>query len=118
MKVIIAGSRTFDNYKMLRTLCDIVLSRKDQVEVVGGGAKGADELGRRYAKERGYKFTLFPADWDKHGKKAGPIRNGEMAEYADGLILFWDGKSRGSKNMLEQARKKGLKVRIMRFSRY
>lgn len=80
-----------------------------------GAAKGTDTLAIKYAKERGYKLTKMPANWDKHGKKAGIIRNKEMADYAEALIAFWDGKSRGTKNMIETAKKNNLKVRIKRF---
>ena len=70
MKVIIAGSRYFNNYELLRQYVDHILqnvSQKESIEIVSGGAKGADELGERYAKERGYKITRFPADWNKYG---------------------------------------------------
>lgn len=72
-------------------------------EVVCGMAKGADTLGKKWAIcDAQLPVANFPADWDKHGLAAGPIRNGEMADYADGLIVFiWDG-SRCSANMLEQ----------------
>jgi len=118
VKVIIAGSRSFDNYKMLKALCDIILSRKDDIEVVSGGARGADLLGERYAKEKGYPIKRFNADWDNYGKAAGYKRNAEMAAYADGLIVFWDGVSKGSKHMIDLARKNKLKVRVMHFSHY
>lgn len=72
-------------------------------EVVCGMARGADTYGMKWAIcDAGLPVAKFPADWDTHGLKAGPIRNGQMADYADGLIVFiWDG-SRGSANMLEQ----------------
>jgi hypothetical protein len=72
-------------------------------EVVTGKAKGADTLGEKWARcVANLPVKEFPADWKTHGLKAGPIRNGEMADYADGLIVFiWNG-SRGSANMLEQ----------------
>lgn len=111
-KVIIAGSRTFSNFDLLIDYCDEKLNEFyfDKVELVGGGAKGADYLGKEYAKLRGYKYREFSADWDKYGYAAGPIRNREMAEYADVLILFWDGKSRGSASMLREAMKRKIRV--------
>lgn len=114
-RVIIAGSRDFDDYLLLQDHADYMLSRQEDIEIVSGGASGADALGERYAKDRGYKLKIFPADWAKYGRRAGPIRNREMAEYADALLAYWDGKSRGTKNMIEEARARGLKVSIKIF---
>jgi len=69
-------------------------------------------LGEHYAKEKGYKITQFPANWKRYGKAAGPKRNQEMANYADVLIAFWDGKSRGTKHMIELAKNRNLKIKI------
>jgi hypothetical protein len=110
MKVIIAGSRTFDNYDLLFEKCSEIVKDFDSVEIVSGNAKGADRLGERFAKENGFALTLFPADWEKFGKSAGYIRNKEMAEYADILIVFWDGVSKGTKHMIDSAEKNKLKV--------
>ena len=112
MKVIIAGSRNFNDYKKLCKICDHLLQNQANVEIVSGAARGADQLGEKYTKERGYKLTKFPANWNKYGKSAGPKRNEEMANYADVLIAFWDGKSRGTKNMIELANKRKLNVLI------
>ena len=112
MKVIIAGSRNFDDYKILKEFCDKVLANQTHIEIVSGTAEGADLLGEKYASEKGYTVKRFPADWEKHGKSAGPIRNEEMAKYADGLIAFWNGKSKGTKNMINLAKKYKLKIRI------
>lgn len=113
MKVIIAGSRTFDNYELLCQKCDRLLSLRPEVEIVSGTAKGADLLGEQYARERGYPIKQFPADWNQYGKSAGYKRNQQMAEYADGLIAFWDGKSKGTKHMIDLARTNNLKVKIV-----
>lgn len=72
-------------------------------EVVSGGAKGVDSLGEVWAHSMGVPVKVFPADWDKHGKKAGFVRNAEMAEYADALIAVWDGQSRGTYDMIRKA---------------
>lgn len=114
-KVIVAGGREFNDMELLTQELDRLLANKLQVEIVSGGAKGADSLGEAYARLRGYPVKQFPADWDNLGKTAGPVRNGQMAEYADALVLFWDGKSRGSANMLQQANLRGLEVRIVRY---
>jgi hypothetical protein len=74
-------------------------------EIVEGGAKGIDACGKAFANKYEFTHKLFPADWDKHGKAAGHIRNKQMAEYADALLLIWDGESRGSANMKSQMEK-------------
>ncbi len=88
---------------------------KEDITVVCGKARGADLFGEQYAKERGYAVAYFPADWDKHGKAAGFIRNEQMAQNADALVAFWDGRSRGTRNMIELARRYNLKVRVKRY---
>jgi len=115
MKVIIAGGRNFRDYDKLRESCDNILVNQKEVEIVSGTAAGADTLGERYAQEKGYEVKKFPAQWDLYGKSAGYKRNQQMAEYADGLIAFWDGKSRGTKHMIDIANKMGLKVRVIRY---
>ena len=115
MKIIIAGGRTFKNYEFLKESCDKLLGNRTSVEIVSGGARGADELGEKYAAERGFKVRKFPAQWDLHGKNAGYKRNQEMAEYADALIAFWDGKSSGTQHMINIAQNKGLKVRVISY---
>jgi hypothetical protein len=115
MKVIIAGSRKFSDYGLLTKTCDHMLSKSKTVEIVSGGARGADSLGERYASDRNYKCSKFPADWDKYGKGAGFKRNSEMANYSDCLIAFWDGESRGTRHMINTAKKKGLQIKIVKY---
>jgi hypothetical protein len=115
MKVIIAGSRIFKDYNKLCSVCDYMLQNQKEIEIVSGTAFGADILGERFAEERGYKITRFPPDWNRYGKSAGYRRNEEMANYADALIAFWDGQSRGTKHMMDLAVQYGLKVKIYRF---
>ena len=115
MKVIIAGGRNFRDYNKLRESCDNILVNQKELEIVSGTAAGADTLGERYAQEKGYEVKKFPAQWDLYGKSAGYKRNQQMAEYADGLIAFWDGKSKGTKHMIDIANKMGLKVRVIRY---
>jgi len=117
---IVAGTRTFNDYILLeRTILSIYKSKglhRADVEIISGGARGADALGEQFAKKYGLKLTVFPADWNKYDKKAGPIRNIQMAEYAQEngiLIAFWDGVSRGTKHMIDTARKYGLEVFII-----
>ena len=119
-RVIIAGTRDFSDYQLLRDKCDAILSAKRQdsnIIIVSGTARGADRLGERYARERGFQLRRFPADWLNDEKKAGPIRNAKMADNADALIAFWDGQSRGTKNMIETAKMKGLEIRTINTNR-
>lgn len=103
MELLIAGSRNYNNYTEFKLRVDKLLSKtnKDEVRIIEGGARGADRLARRYAQEHGLRYVTVEADWDKHGKAAGMIRNEKMAEMATHAILFWDGESRGTKNMKE-----------------
>jgi len=82
------------------------------VEIVSGTAKGADQLGERYAQERGFRVMRFKPDWGKHHRGAAFVRNKEMAEYADGLVAFWDGKSKATAMMIELAKKRNLVIHI------
>lgn len=120
-RVIIAGSRSFSDYELLRAKCDSILAPKagtHDVVVLSGTAKGADRLGERYAKERGFEIRQFPAGWATFGKSAGVVRNHEMAKNADALIAFWDGKSKGTKNMIEKSRRLGLAVSTIMLEEY
>ena len=99
MKIIIAGSREVTDYNLI--LEAVRKSEFDISEVVSGNARGVDKLGERYATENNIDLKIFPADWDRYGKRAGYIRNSEMGEYADGLIAIWDGKSKGTKYMID-----------------
>ncbi len=115
-RLIIAGSRSFSNYTQLRDVCDNLLTNKRETHdiiILSGTAKGTDTLGEKYAIERGYELRRFPAEWARYAQSAGPIRNTQMAQNADGLVAFWDGVSKGTKDMIEKANKKGLLVRII-----
>lgn len=115
MRVIIAGGRDFNDYELLKRKCDRYMSDPNKVfQVISGMAKGADMLGVRYAKERDLYVQEYPADWDKYGKAAGAIRNAEMAEVAECLIAFYNG-SPGTTHMIKEAKKKNLKIRIVRY---
>lgn len=111
-KVIIAGGRDFNDYELLQKVCDYYLQNQKQIEIVSGNARGADKLGERYANEHNLQLKLFPANWDKFSKSAGYIRNEEMAKYGNGLIAFWNGKSKGTKHMIDLANQHNLKIRI------
>ena len=115
--VIVAGCRDFADYELLKEKCDFYLQNKkpENIVIVSGHASGADTLGERYAQERGYELKTFPADWKANGRAAGPIRNAKMASVAHTLIAFWNGKSRGTKNMIDTAKKHNLQVAVVRY---
>lgn len=98
MKLIIAGSRRLPMNIGVVEAC-MILSNYDPTEIVSGHSGTVDLAGEAWAKVSYLPVTLFVADWDKYKRAAGPIRNAEMAEYADALLLIWDGKSKGSLNM-------------------
>ena len=113
MKIIIAGSRdaTPDQVRRAISACPWV----DRVSVVvSGTASGADQQGEKWAEERGLPIQRFPADWKAFGKAAGPVRNREMADNADGLIAVWDGASRGTKSMIDLGLARGLRLFLFR----
>ena len=115
-KVIIAGGRDFSNYELLKTKLDKILSNINQpIQIVSGTANGADTLGERYAKERNYQIKQFPANWNTYGKRAGYLRNEQMAKYADACVCFWDYKSRGTKHMIDLASSHDLKLRVIKY---
>ena len=110
MKCIIAGSRSINQSIVLETAIDASGFADDITEVVSGGAKGVDALGEEWAYKQQLHLMIFPADWDTYGRSAGIRRNKQMAAYADALIAVWDGQSKGTVHMVEEAKRQGLKV--------
>ena len=107
-RLVVAGCRNFTNYlKASREIQKYInkLDAEYSVIILSGGANGADELGEKFAEKHKLKLEKYPAEWDRYGRFAGPRRNAQMAKIADGIIVFWDGKSRGTKNMIENAKK-------------
>jgi hypothetical protein len=103
MKIIIAGSRTISDQQLLDLLIDTCRKEFDTTEVACGKARGVDTCGELWALRHNIPVKYFPAEWEKHGRGAGFIRNRQMAEYADGLIAIWDGMSRGTDHMIQMA---------------
>ena len=123
IRIIIAGTRTFEDYGLLKDRVDrIILGLREdfpgkRIVIVTGAAKGADQLGSRYARERVLALREFPANWRAYGRAAGPIRNQQMLDYilqaTPVLIAFWNGKSRGTKNMIDTAKRAGVKTTVI-----
>lgn len=104
-RMIVAGGRDYSNQNVVNYYIDRVKdvcdSRGLNLVIVCGMATGADTLGRNYAISNGLEVLEFPADWNRYGKSAGYIRNKEMGDVADSAIVFWDGRSKGSKLMID-----------------
>lgn len=111
MRTIIAGSRTAVAEDVIAA---VRKSGFDVSLVLCGCAMGADEYGKQWANANGIVVEEYPANWSEHGKAAGPIRNATMANNADALIAVWDGMSRGTANMIDIAKRKGLAVHVHR----
>ena len=136
LRIIIAGGRNFDNYQLLKTealkaITSIVKSatgqdkaKKELITIISGGANGADKLGEQFANECDLKLKVFAANWDRYGRRAGYMRNVEMAEYAGdkennesygALIAFWDGQSKGTKHMIDTAKKANMEIHVVEY---
>lgn len=115
--LLVAGSRSYNDYEEMKSITDKLLSRQNEVCIVSGGAYGADKLAEKYAKEKGYDFIEFKAEWEKYGKSAGYKRNKKMHEFISskenrGIICFWDEKSKGTKQNFDLAKKYENKLKI------
>lgn len=103
-KLIVAGSRDFDDEVLLAETLNMLASTEladKSVSIVSGMARGADALGYMFAHKNNIQVYEFNADWNKYGKRAGYIRNEEMGQFADALVAFWDGKSKGTSHMIQ-----------------
>ena len=125
VRVIVAGSRTYSDADRIFSCLDKAFEEiKSKMQepceftIVSGGCRGVDMVGEQYAKTHGLGLARFPAQWDKYGRGAGPIRNEEMLEFASEkdkvpyLIAFWDYKSSGPRGIIALARNKRIPVRI------
>lgn len=127
LRIIVAGGRTFKDYLLLENKILELLAKyegcgtPENVKFVSGTARGADVLGEQFAYTYGYDVIRFPADWNRYGKSAGYRRNAEMAQFASEkghkgvLIAFWDGRSRGTKHMIDLAKKYELDIYIVNY---
>jgi hypothetical protein len=112
MKLIIAGSRTFTDYQRL---CQVLAPDRHRIaQVITGGARGADQLGYRWAWKHQVRHQLFRADWERFGKSAGMRRNHQMAQAGDVLVACWDGQSPGTAHMIQCMEQLGKPVVVVR----
>ncbi len=115
IKLIIAGGRKFNNLKLMVNSLTEFLPTPDETTVISGMARGADILGVVVAKANSLPIIQMPADWDKYGKSAGHIRNEEMAKIATHALIFWDGKSRGTRSMIRLSEQYKLITKVIRY---
>ena len=114
MKVAIIGSRTFNDYELVcKTIKELKL--ETMTHMVSGGAKGADSLGKRYAKEHNIPCIIYKPDWNTHGKSAGFLRNKDIINACDIVVAFWDGKSKGTEHSIMLAKRNIKQVYIINF---
>ena len=114
-ELIVAGTRTFDDYELLAAWLNTLREFYGDIVIISGTAPGADRLAESYAERNKIQVKRFPADWDKHGKAAGPIRNQQMCEVGDALLAFWNGQSRGTASMIKLAQEKGIPVHLVHY---
>jgi len=115
LKVIVAGGRDFQNYPLLQKKLNEIFRNRDDIVIVSGMARGADSLAVKYAEENKIRVSEFPAQWVKYGNSSGFRRNIEMARFSDACVCFWDGKSVGTKHMIDTAKGLNLKLRIINY---
>ena len=119
LKLAVVGSRSCTDKTLVFEYLSILLSawkvKEDvfNIEIVSGGAKGPDSIAERFVLINRIPTKIFPPDWDKHGKSAGFIRNMEIVDYADMVLVFWDQKSKGTKHTIDLALKAGKSVWIV-----
>lgn len=116
-RVVVAGSRSISDTTMIFAKLDSIMRNKLQtheVTIISGCAKGPDTIGEEWARKSHLKVDLIPADWDRDGRSAGMIRNKIMCDTADAVIAFHDGKSSGTKNMIDIATRAKKMVRVVR----
>ncbi|MFA7057369.1 MAG: DUF2493 domain-containing protein [Candidatus Cloacimonadales bacterium] len=113
MKVAVIGSRSFADCSKVTMVLDELT---EITHIISGGAKGADNCAEDYAKKHGLPITIFYPNWERYGRSGGIIRNKEIIASCDMCVVFWDGKSKGTANSLEVAKKLGKEIKLIRFN--
>lgn len=115
MNLGIVGSRTFSDYELMCKQLEKIKARLgiDIDTIISGGAKGADSLGARYARDNDIGLIEHLPEWEKHGKGAAFIRNSLIVRDSDIIIAFWDGESRGTQHTLTLADKKHVPYKVV-----
>ena len=113
MRLIVAGSRTFSDWPLMRKTLDEYIGDRKDVIIISGTCRGADRMGEAYAQTKNLSVERYPADWDRYGKRAGWLRNNEMADNADEVIVFMCHNSKGSKMMMNIATSRGMPCKVV-----
>jgi hypothetical protein len=114
VNIAVVGSRTFEDYDLLEKALDRYTIPK-QDTIISGGARGADSLARRYARENGIRMVEHFPNWKRHGRVAGFLRNEKIVKDAEVVVAFWDGKSKGTQHTISLAERKGIDVHVVEF---
>ena len=119
-RLIICGGRDFSDYKFFTDKMNRLMTYYKNILIISGHASGADTFAEQYAGEHNIPIKVFPAEWKKFGRAAGPIRNRTMLEFAKeetpAVAAFWDGKSRGTGNMIKMAKAEGIECHIYNYN--
>jgi len=113
MKLVIVGSRSFNNYNLLKD----TINKYDNIKlIISNSAIGADKLAEQYPKEYNIETKIYLPDWNKYGKKAGPIRNELIIKDCDIVIAFWDGESRRTLSSINIAKTLNKKLKLIKLN--
>ena len=115
MKLAVVGSRDFNDYGLMKKYLDKIHSVEPITHIISGGARGADSLSEKWAKENNVETLIFKPDWNKYGKKAGYLRNVDIITNSDKVLAFWDGTSKGTQHSINLSNKEGKKIKIVYF---
>jgi len=115
MKIVVVGSRNFQDYELFKKVMDEFLAKYDEVEFVSGGAIGADELAFLYAKEHAIPIKIYFPNWKRYKKAAGYKRNKQIWQEAHIGIVFWDGKSKGTAHSFKISKELGKEIYVYNF---
>lgn len=129
MKIVICGGRKFDDFKLFKLELDEILEGKSGVVLISGGADGADNMAKNYARRYGYEFQEVLADWEnvtvpgaivktkkdgtQYNKRAGIDRNLKLLAMADMIVAFWDGRSKGTGHMVQESKRRNIPLVVV-----
>jgi hypothetical protein len=116
MILLIAGSRSFDDEDLMEAKLQGFLSQSGAPDVIiHGGARGADIMGAKWAARQRIPHVMFTALWEQLSKRAGYLRNTQMADACTHAVVFWNGQSKGAKHMIDLLEERNIPARIVRF---
>ena len=118
MKLLVTGSRNITDLEFVTNCLDTILVEGTNFnDIIQGGARGVDNLVKKYCLKRGIYYYTYSAEWDVYGKSAGPIRNNKMVEVCDGGIAIWDGKSKGTKQCMSALKNAGKLLEVFMYDK-